>query len=99
MRGACITPVRRPVQRTVSNQTPPATPSHRGSRRSPRGYATNAVDRPLPWLVASLVFLVNAVLSATRADWWLAALELATGALAVASATAVASVRTSPRHR
>lgn len=68
------------------------TPPERDERRRwPRWSGSAAIERPLPWLVAALVFLVNAALSATRADWWLAALELATGVLAVASAFAVAT--------
>jgi 4-hydroxybenzoate polyprenyltransferase len=83
----------------VSDRTDPATPQHSHPRRWSQWSGRIAVERPLPWLVASLVFLVNAVLSATRADWWLAALELATGILAVVSASAVASRNAPPPHR
>jgi hypothetical protein len=83
----------------VSGRTDPAAPEHDHRRRWPQWTGRIAVERPLPWLVAALVFLVNAVLSATRADWWLAALELATGVLAVGSANAVASRSTPPPHR
>lgn len=80
----------------VSHQSDPAAPQNNHPRRPQRWYAMTAVESPLPWLVASLVFFINAVLSATRADWWLAALELATGALAVASASAAANRRIPP---
>jgi hypothetical protein len=75
----------------VSHQTDPATPRHGHPRRWTRWDSATAVERPVPWLIAALVFLVNAVLSVTRADWWLAALEVATGILALGSASAVAS--------
>jgi hypothetical protein len=51
--------------------------------------ATLAAERPVPWLIAGLVFLANALLSATRGDWWLAAFEAATAALAGLSALSI----------
>ena len=52
----------------------------------------------MPWLLAALVFVANATLSAIRGDWLLGALEMGTGLLAAMSAVAVASRRlpTSP---
>lgn len=52
-----------------------------------------AAERPLPWVIAGLVFLANALLSATRGDWWLAALETGTGVLAGISALSLTSRR------
>jgi hypothetical protein len=83
----------------VSDRADEASPARGRRGRWPEWPARVGVERPLPWLVAALVFLANAVLSATRADWWLAALELATGVLAVGSARAVASrSATAPPH-
>lgn len=57
-----------------------------------------ASEQPVPWLLAALVFVANATLSAIRGDWLLGALEMGTGLLAAMSAVAVASrhVRTRP---
>ncbi len=43
-------------------------------------------QRPGFWLACSAVFIVNAVLSAFRGQWGLAALEIVTGILAVIAA-------------
>ena len=52
-----------------------------------------ASEQPWPWVLASIVFVANAVLSATRADWWIAAFAGLTGLLAGLSAVAVAARR------
>lgn len=52
-----------------------------------------ATEQPVPWLLAALVFVANATLSAIRGDWLLGALEMGTGLLAAMSAVAVASRR------
>jgi len=45
-------------------------------------------DRAGFWLASSAVFIVNALLSATRGQWPLACLQAATGALAAMAALA-----------
>jgi hypothetical protein len=58
---------------------------------SREGWAT--VNRPIFWLASSVIFLVNAILSFVQGQWGLAALETATGALALVAAASVAGSR------
>jgi hypothetical protein len=64
----------------------------RGHAWAPRTVSAGltAAEQPLPWLVAAVVFFANALLTLSQGYWWLAALELGTGMLAMLSATAVA---------
>ncbi|KRB45670.1 hypothetical protein ASG96_12540 [Terrabacter sp. Soil810] len=74
-------------------------PSEPGRAAWSRRFGRSATEQPLPWVVAGLVFIVNAVLSATRGDWWLAALEGCTGLLAGLSAYSVSTRRSPERER
>ena len=51
--------------------------------------ATGAQQRII-WILAAIVFGVNAVMSGLRGDLWLTVLETATAVLALAACTAVA---------
>jgi hypothetical protein len=83
--------------------TPPsnAGPPPAKSSWAPRALSVSraAAEEPLPWLVAAIVFVANAMLSASRGEWWLAALEVGTGVLACISAASVASRRSATRHQ
>jgi hypothetical protein len=68
-----------------------ATRAAGSSRNCSRSLAGRAAERPIAWVVAGLVFLGNGLLSATRGDWWLAAIATATAILAGISALSVMS--------
>jgi hypothetical protein len=77
----------RPAGSPESN--PPADGSPPGVSRE--GWA--AVNRPIFWISSSAIFLINAILSLVQGQWGLAALETATGALALVAAASVARSR------
>jgi hypothetical protein len=52
-----------------------------------------AVNRPIFWVASSAIFLINAILSFVQGHWPLAALETATGILALVAAASVAGSR------
>ena len=52
-----------------------------------------AVNRPIFWISSSAIFLINAILSFVQGQWGLAALETATGVLALIAAASVAGSR------
>ena len=52
-----------------------------------------AVNRPIFWVASSAIFMINAVLSFVQGHWGLAALETATGVLALVAAASVAGSR------
>jgi hypothetical protein len=80
----------RPVGSPESNL--PADGSPAGVSRE--GWA--AVNRPIFWVASSAIFMINAVLSFVQGHWGLAALETATGTLALVAAASVAESRRRP---
>lgn len=80
----------RPVGSPESNL--PADGSPAGVSRE--GWA--AVNRPIFWVASSAIFIINAVLSFAQGHWGLAALETATGTLALVAAASVAASRRRP---
>lgn len=52
-----------------------------------------AADRPVFWVIAAAVFLVNAVLSTMNGAWILGGMQAVTGLLALISASTVAASR------
>jgi hypothetical protein len=62
----------------------------RSGARIVRLAATGANQR-ITWILAALVFGINAVMSGLRGDLWLTILETATAMLAVAASTAIIS--------
>lgn len=52
-----------------------------------------AVNRPIFWIASSAIFLINALLTFVQGQWGLAALETATGVLALVAAASVAGSR------
>lgn len=77
----------RPVASPESNLPADGSPA----AVSREGWA--AVNRPIFWVASSAIFLINAVLSFVQGHWGLAALETATGVLALVAAASVAESR------
>jgi hypothetical protein len=64
----------------------------RSGAKAVRLAATGAHQR-ITWILAALVFGINAVMSGLRGDFWLSFFEIATALLALAACAAVTNDR------